>query len=27
VRSNPGVDAETKAHRAHLALKLDKALD
>ncbi|MGA0817369.1 MAG: zinc-dependent metalloprotease [Schleiferiaceae bacterium] len=27
VRSNPGTDAETKAHRAHLALKLDKALD
>jgi hypothetical protein len=27
LRSNPGVDAETKAHRAHLALKLDKALD
>ena len=27
VRSNPGVDAETKAHRAHLALKLEKALD
>jgi hypothetical protein len=27
VRSNPGIDAETKAHRAHLALKLDKALD
>lgn len=27
VRLNPGTDAETKAHRAHLALKLDKALD
>jgi predicted Zn-dependent protease with MMP-like domain len=27
LRSNPGVDAETKAHRAHLALKLEKALD
>lgn len=27
IRSNPGVDVETKAHRAHLALKLDKALD
>jgi hypothetical protein len=27
VRTNPGNDAETKAHRAHLALKLDKALD
>lgn len=27
VRTNPGSDAETKAHRAHLALKLDKALD
>lgn len=27
VRSNPGTDAETKAHRAHLALKLTKALD
>lgn len=27
VRSNPGTDAETKAHRAHLALKLTKALN
>jgi hypothetical protein len=27
IRSNPGTDAETKAHRAHLALKLTKALD
>ena len=27
VRLYPGTDAETKAHRAHLALKLDKALD